>query len=211
MGRKIFAYARINVKSENIDDEVSLIKKYCRDNDINIEDREFIVEDSENLKSREGYDALCNYMMRSGDALIISELDRLGKEVINMREEWVKLNKEGIELLIINNPLISTYNKTQDEKAIINSIATDLLVYISDKEKAKIKRKQAEGIQLLKEKNNGKGIGRPKTKINKEFKEQYKLWKGNKQTAVQTFKNLNMTKATFYRMVKEYELNKEKE
>ena len=75
----------------------------------------------------------------------------------------------------------------------------------AEKEKAKNKRRQAEGIQALKDKNNGRGIGRPKTKVNKDFKVQYKLWKSGKQTAVQTFNNLGLTKATFYRLVKEYE------
>ena len=102
---------------------------------------------------------------------------------------------------------MSTYGKSEYEKEITQNIISDLLSYISQKEKARNKRKQAEGIQALKDKNNGKGIGRPKTKVNKDFKVQYKLWKSGKQTAVQTFNNLGLTKATFYRLVKEYEEN----
>lgn len=205
MSSKVFAYARKNIKSESIDEQVKLIEDYCKDNNIELNERDLIIDDSENTCSREGYNALCSYMMRSGDILIISELDRLGRDAAAMKEEWIKLNKENIEIVIINNPVLGTYGKDNMQKEVTQKIISELLVYISDKEKAKNKRKQAEGIQALKEKNNGKGVGRPKTKVNKDFKIQYKLWKSGKQTAVQTFNNLGLTKATFYRLVKEYE------
>ena len=205
MSNKVFAYVRKNIKNESIDEQLNLIGDYCRDNNIELNERDLIIDDSENTFLREGYNALCSYMMRSGDVLIISELDRLGRDVAAMKEEWIKLNEEGIEIVIINNPLLSTYKKDKMQKDIIQKIVSELLIYISDKEKAKNKRKQAEGIQALKMRNNGKGVGRPKTKVDKDFKIQYKLWKNGKQTAVQTFNNLGLTKATFYRLVKEYE------
>lgn len=207
MNNKVFAYARKNVKSEVISEQINLIKDYCSNNQINLDERDFIIDDSENTLSREGYNALCSYMMRSGDVLIISELDRLGRDIINIKDEWFKLIDMGIDLIIISNPIMSTYGKSAQEKDITQRIISDLLLYISEKEKAKNKRRQAEGIQALKDKNNGRGIGRPKTKVNKDFKVQYKLWKSGKQTAVQTFNNLGLTKATFYRLVKEFEEN----
>lgn len=207
MNNKIFAYARTNIKNEIIDDQIKMIRDYCCENNINLNERDLIVDNSENNLIREGYNALCSYMMREGDVLIISELDRLGRDVTNIKEEWIKLIDSGINLIIINNPIMSTYGKSEYEKEITQNIISDLLSYISQKEKARNKRKQAEGIQALKDKNNGKGIGRPKTKVNKDFKVQYKLWKSGKQTAVQTFNNLGLTKATFYRLVKEYEEN----
>lgn len=207
MNNKVFAYARKNVKSEVISEQINLIKDYCSNNQINLDERDFIIDDSENTLNREGYNALCSYMMRSGDVLIISELDRLGRDIINIKDEWFKLIDMGIDLIIISNPIMSTYGKSAQEKDITQKIISDLLLYISEKEKAKNKRRQAEGIQALKDKNNGRGIGRPKTKVNKDFKVQYKLWKSGKQTAVQTFNNLGLTKATFYRLVKEFEEN----
>ena len=207
MNNKVFAYARKNVKSEAISEQINLIKDYCSNNQINLDERDFIIDDSENTLNREGYNALCSYMMRSGDVLIISELDRLGRDIINIKDEWFKLIDMGIDLIIISNPIMSTYGKSAQEKDITQRIISDLLLYISEKEKAKNKRRQAEGIQALKDKNNGRGIGRPKTKVNKDFKVQYKLWKSGKQTAVQTFNNLGLTKATFYRLVKEFEEN----
>lgn len=48
-------------------------------------------------------------------------------------------------------------------------------------------------------------VGRPKTFITFEFEKAYNLWKSGDITAVEAMKKSNMTKATFYRKVKEYE------
>ena len=66
---------------------------------------------------------------------------------------------------------------------------------------------QAEGIASLKARNNGKGIGRPKTiEVSDRFTEVYRQWKDNKEiTAVKAMAMLGLSKATFYRKVKEYE------
>lgn len=209
MSKVIFAYARKNKKEDNIKNQIELINNYCSEHNLEIEERNFIVDGTDNSIDRAGYNALINYMMRSGDTLIISELDRLGKDISVINDEWIRLYEKGIDIIIINNPLMTTWNVEDDEKEKKYNLIKEILTYLSDKEKAKNKSKQAEGIRALKDKNNGKGVGRPKTKINKEFKDQYKLWKSNKQTAVETFKKLGLTKATFYRLVKEYELEKE--
>ncbi|WP_412094923.1 hypothetical protein [Bacillus atrophaeus] len=44
-----------------------------------------------------------------------------------------------------------------------------------------------------------------KTTITTEFEQAYKQWKAGEITAVEAMKKSSMTKATFYRRVKEYE------
>lgn len=56
-------------------------------------------------------------------------------------------------------------------------------------------------------KTKGKHLGRPKKAITPSFENAYKLWKTEKITAVEAMEKANMTKATFYRKVKEYKLN----
>lgn len=72
------------------------------------------------------------------------------------------------------------------------------------------RRLQAEGIEAAK--RRGQTLGRPKINYatlsddkRNEFKREYKRWKDGKQTAVQTFTNVGLTKNTFYKIVKEYE------
>lgn len=206
MQRKIFGYIKTTSKIKNEEEQIQMIRNYCELNELELQDREIIVDNisAENLNG-DGYRALVEYMIRSGDVLVISELDRLGRNAEAIRNEWKRLYDNQIDLAIVNSPILSTLNKSKDEKIKVNEIVVELLSYLSEKDKKRNKYKQAEGISRLKSRNNGRGIGRPKTEITKEFKAQYKLWKNKKQSAVDTYNKLGLTKATFYRLVKEYE------
>ncbi|KYH30933.1 hypothetical protein CLTEP_24550 [Clostridium tepidiprofundi DSM 19306] len=55
-------------------------------------------------------------------------------------------------------------------------------------------------------KEKGIKFGRPKVEIDdKLFKKVYTKWKNGKIKAVEAMKELNLSKPTFYRRVKEYE------
>lgn len=206
MQKKIFGYVRTTIKGKDKEDQIAKIKEYCDTNSLEIQEREIVVDSisADNLNS-DGYKALVEYMVRSGDVIIVSELDRIGRNSESIRNEWKRLYDIKVDVAIVNSPILSTFNKSQEEKIKINEIVIELLSYLAEKEKKRNKDRQTEGINKLKSKNNGKGIGRPKTQITREFKAQYKLWKNKKQSAVDTYNNLGMTKATFYRLVKEYE------
>lgn len=206
MQRKIFGYVRTTVKGKNKEEQIRQIKDYCEINNLEIHEREIVVDSiSANNLNSDGYKALVEYMVRSGDAIVVSELDRLGRNSESIRNEWKRLYDNKIDVAIANSPVLSTINKNEEEKIKINEIVTELLSYFAKKEKKRNKDRQAEGINKLRSKNNGKAIGRPKTEITPEFKAQYKLWRNKKQSAVDTYSNLGLTKATFYRLVKEYE------
>lgn len=206
MQKKIFGYVRTTIKGKDKEEQIAKIKEYCDTNSLEIQEREIIVDSisADNLNS-DGYKALVEYMVRSGDVIIVSELDRIGRNSESIRNEWKRLYDSKVDVVIVNSPILSTFNKSQEEKIKINEIVIELLSYLAEKEKKRNKDRQTEGINKLKSKNNGKGIGRPKIQITREFKAQYKLWKNKKQSAVDTYNNLGMTKATFYRLVKEYE------
>jgi hypothetical protein len=52
---------------------------------------------------------------------------------------------------------------------------------------------------------NNKQLGRPKVEITEAFKKSYKIWKEGEITAIKAMELSNLTKPTFYRIVKEYE------
>lgn len=208
MSQKIFGYIRTSTKEQNQDEQVQFIKEYCKINNLDLDDRDVVVDQISRDSKREGYKALVDYMIRSGDTLIIKELDLLGSNLIEIKEQWQRLKANNINLVIIDNEILSTKGKNDVEKNLITNVVVELLNYLGEKEKKRIKARQAKGIQALKASNNGKGVGRPKIEISKEFKAQYKLWKAGKKSAVDTFNELGLTKATFYRLVKEYENTK---
>lgn len=87
-------------------------------------------------------------------------------------------------------------------------IVLELLSYIAEQERDKIRKRQAEGIAAAKVK--GKHLGRPKATRPAEFEEYYnKVYVDNKMTSVQAMEEMDLTKTTFYKLKKEYEKKEE--
>lgn len=196
----IFAYIRVSTADQNTDRQEVAIKEYAAANTIHI-DRVF--KDSQSGKNfdRSQYQAL-KLALRAGDTLIIKELDRLGRNMNLIKQEWAELQRLGVSIIVIDTPLLNTANKTDLERSLISNIVFELLAYTAEKELAKIHARQAEGIALAKA--QGKYTGRkPITRDN--FKEVYQNWKANKITGVEAARQLNLSKSTFYRKVKQYE------
>lgn len=206
MSNKVFGYCRISSKEQNLDRQMIAIKDYCKNNNIEINERDIIMDRASGKDfNREGYRLLREQLLRSGDILIVKELDRLGRNMEQIKEEWQQLQKRGIDIIVIDNPILNTNNKSDLEKTLISNIVFELLSYMAEKERAKIKQRQREGIQALKDKNNGKGIGRPKIEYPNDWEVIYKEWKDGKITATKSMQQLGLKRNTFYRLVKQYE------
>ena len=199
---KVYGYARVSTKEQNLDRQLVELMKY-------VATERDIVTDKASGKdfNRAGYMSLRDSLLRSGDTLVIKELDRLGRDMTMIKEEWNTLLNMGIEIIIIDTPMLNTKGKDTLEKTLISNIVFELLSYMAQKERDKIRSRQAEGIASLRARNDGKGIGRPVTiDVSDRFEEIYKQWKKSDGiTAVKAMEILGLSKATFYRKVKEYE------
>lgn len=202
---KIYGYARVSTKEQNLDRQLAELKKHVAS------ERDIITDKASGKDfNRSGYMSLRDTLLRAGDTLVIKELDRLGRDMTMIKEEWNTLLKMGVDIIIIDTPILNTKGKDTLEKTLISNIVFELLSYMAQKERDKIKSRQAEGIAALKAKNNGKGIGRPRTiEVSERFTEVYKQWKAEEYTAVKAMAMLGLSKATFYRKVKEYEAQKQ--
>ena len=200
MSKKIYGYCRVSSKEQNLDRQITALKEY------GVEERD-IITDKQSGKdfNREGYQSLKNTLLRDGDTLVIKELDRLGRDMQQIKEEWHQLQENGINIVVIDNPILNTEGKTDLEKTLISNIVFELLSYMAEKERAKIRQRQREGIEALKNKNGGKGIGRPRAEYPQMWEWYYTQWKNGEITAVKAMELLELKKNTFYKLVKEYE------
>ena len=107
----------------------------------------------------------------------------------------------GVNIVVLDMPVLSTADKSDLDKSLIASIVFELLAYLSEKERVKIKTRQAEGIAIAKQK--GVKLGRPKAELPQGFAEEVRKWKEGKQTATETMQALNLKRTTFYKLVKE--------
>jgi DNA invertase Pin-like site-specific DNA recombinase len=74
---------------------------------------------------------LKSQLLRPGDTLVIKELNRLGRNYEQIKEEWQSLLKIGIDIEILDTPILNTSNKSDLEKALINNIIFQLFSYLS--------------------------------------------------------------------------------
>lgn len=197
MSNKVYGYARVSTREQNLDRQVEVLREY------GIEDRD-IITDKQSGKdfNREGYKTLKNSLLRSGDTLVIKELDRLGRDMEQIKEEWNSLLSNGIDIIVIDTPILNTTNKGNLEKSLISNIVFELLSYMAEKERQKIKQRQREGIAIAKAK--GVKLGRPTVEYPSNWTEVYTLWKSKEITAVKAMELLGLKKNTFYKLANEY-------
>lgn len=194
---KVYGYIRVSSKEQNLDRQEQALKAY------GINERD-IIQDKQSGKdfNRQGYQTLKNSLLRTGDTLVIKELDRLGRDMDMIKSEWQELQAKGIDIVVIDTPILNTLNKSGLEKKLISNIVFELLSYMAEKERIKIRARQSEGIAAAKAKGLYKG--RKRIEVN-NFEQVYNEWKVGKITAVKAMDKLGITKSTFYRRVKEYE------
>ncbi|WP_058486858.1 recombinase family protein [Defluviitalea phaphyphila] len=195
MGR-VYGYARVSSTEQNLDRQIEALVAY------GVEDRHIITDKMSGKDfSRPGYMTLKEQLLRSGDVLVIKELDRLGRDYEAIKNEWHELRQMGIDVVVIDMPMLSTADKTDLEKVLIANIIFELLSYLAEKERVKIKTRQAEGIAAAKQK--GVKFGRPKAKLPTGFAEEVRKWQAGEQTATETMAKLGLKRTTFYKLVKE--------
>ncbi|MGD9566808.1 MAG: recombinase family protein [Sedimentibacter sp.] len=197
MSNKIYGYIRVSSKEQNTDRQKQALLEY------GVDERD-IIEDKVSGKdfNRNGYLTLKNSLLRAGDTLVIKELDRLGRNMDMVKNEWQEIQFSGIDIVVLDTSILNTKNKSDLEKKLIANIVFELLAYMAEKERIKIRIRQAEGITIAKMKGLYKGR---KKIVNENFENVYDDWKKGKFTAVKAIDMLDMKKSTFYRRVKEYE------
>lgn len=128
-------------------------------------------------------------------------MDRLGRNYEAIKSEWQDLRQLGVDIIVLDMPILSTAEKSDLEKSLIANIVFELLAYLSEKERVKTLSRQAEGIAAARIK--GVKFGRPSVKIPDGFKSEVRKWRAGEQTAIDTMAILGLKRTTFYKLVKE--------
>jgi DNA invertase Pin-like site-specific DNA recombinase len=195
----VYAYIRVSTKEQNTDRQHEALKQYAESNNI---EYKTIFEDRASGKDfeRPQYKVL-KETVKNGDTIIIKELDRLGRNFMDTPKELQYFFERGVKVIILDTPLVSTGDSKLDYT--INNMLVNFLSYIADKEREKIQGRVIEGLRNAKAK--GVKLGRPGRTLPKDFKKYYSKWKDAEITGVEFAKLLNISRATLYRHIKDYE------
>ena len=203
----IYVYYRVSTAKQDSERQKQAIDKYVKDNNIEIT---AVFEDRASGKSfdRPQYQALKQTLKR-GDTLIVKELDRFGRNYDEIKDEWHEFTNDGVSIVVVDNPLLSTSGKSDLEAKLISNLVFEIFSYTAQKEREKINQRVYEGMEKAKliGTKSGKPIGRPERKdtIPKEFGKYYKRWINKEITGVEFAKLVGFSRMTLYRYIHEYE------
>lgn len=150
---------------------------------------------------------------REGDCIIVSSIDRFGRNYIEGRTHFAKLLQKGVRVYALDRPMLeSMYAKVDEENNGFNTFIINFLIdwelMNAQEELRRMKDRQRQGIEVAKAK--GVEFGRPSARYPNRWNEVYEKWKKKEITAVAAMKELGLKKTTFYKLVNKYE-NKEKD
>ena len=187
---------------QSLDRQLMLLRKY-------ISEERYIIVDKATGKDfkRKGYNTLVGTedtapLLHEGDLLIVTSLDRLGRNYTEIKEQWFLItNTLKADIKVLDMPLLDT-SRTADtlDKKFVIDLVLQILSYTAEKERENIKERQKQGIAAAREK--GKALGRPKIEYPENWNEVYSAWREGKVTAVQAMNELNMKRTTFYNLTK---------
>ena len=143
--------------------------------------------------------------LHPGDLLIITSIDRLGRNYAEILEQWRKITKEkSADVLVLDMPLLDTRTQKGDlTGTFIADLVLQILSYVAQTERENIRKRQWEGIVAAKAR--GVKFGRPKAPLPDNFVEICHAWKNKEMTLRQAAKASGLPKGTFYGRAKELE------
>lgn len=188
-----YGYVRVSTKEQNIDRQ--LVEMYAQGlNNKTI----FIDKQSGKDFERDEYQKL-KKILKSGDLLIIKSIDRLGRNYDMIIDEWRTLvNDMNVDIQVLDMPLLDT--RTEGKNLVgkfISDIVLQILSFVAENERENIKKRQAEGIRIAKEK--GKHLGRPKLNLPKNFTIIANQYKKKEITLTEALLSLKMNRSSFYK------------
>lgn len=200
MGLNTYGYIRVSSTDQNEDRQIlALREKAVPERNI------YIDKQSGKDFNRPDYKRLLR-RIKQGDLLYILSIDRLGRNYVEIQEQWRRLTKEiGADVCVIDMPLLDTRRDKDLMGTFIADLVLQILSFVAQSERENIRRRQAEGIAAAKAR--GVKFGRVPVEVPENFPKIVADWEHRRITAKQAIALCGMSEATFYRRLREYRLS----
>ena len=195
MESRTYYYARVSSRDQNLDRQLEAFRALGADERDIITDRE-----SGRDLNRMGYQALKNVLLRDGDTLVVTSLDRLSRRKQDIRDELQYFKDHHIRLKIMDLPttMIDLPEGQEWIFDMVNNILIEVLGTMAEHEQELIHRRQAEGIAAARAK--GKKLGRPALTFPDNWEPVYRSWKAGEITAQAAMEQTHMKRTRFYKL-----------
>lgn len=139
-----------------------------------------------------------------GDVLYIHSLDRFGRDKEDILQERDTITKEiQADIIVLDMPLLDTTQYKGSMETFIAGLVLQILFWVAQDECELIQKRQGEKIDASQRK--GVQFGRPRARVTEDFIDAYHDWEKGNMVAVQTMKQANVKKTTFYKLAKRVE------
>jgi DNA invertase Pin-like site-specific DNA recombinase len=207
----VYGYMRISTKKDKqtTDRQRITLETYARDNNFKfdgiVEER---VSGTIKAENRDVYSILKTKTLRIDDVLIITDLDRLGRDADDVISELKDLKAKGIRVIALDIPYMNEFEKAQDSSMynMIIDIVITLKAHMAQQEREKILNRINQGLDAARAK--GVKLGRPNLELTKEFNREYEKFKSGaygKITAMGFAKMQGIGRSTLYKYINIYE------
>ncbi len=211
MYRKYVGYHRTSTKEQHLGRGVYEITRYCSRNNIKLyKDKVYTDQQTGKNFERPRYTMLKEEILENGDCLIITEIDRLGRDKKSTLKEIQWLKENNIRLMVLELPttLADTSLLGDDTARImgetINNIIIELYTSLAEAEMHKREKRQREGIEQKRLRGEWADYGRPRAMDKERFSKEYMEAEENGITPFDLMRKLGLSKSTYYRYRKEF-------
>lgn len=212
-----FAYHRASTKEQHLDRGISEINQFITKENIKLANDIYTDKQTGKNFTRPSYEKMINDIdliikvnPSEKISLIVTELDRLGRNKQLILKEIRKMQDKGIRLMVLEIP--TTLTELPNDSSIasmimetINNMLIEMYASFAQAELEKKEKRQREGIEAKKARGEWDDYGRPRALDFNKFVKEYKRVLSGDIKPTECMKLLGITKPTYYRYRKEYE------
>ena len=204
-----YGYHRTSTKEQHLDRGIIEIQRFCESQNIKLAG---IFTDKLTGKNfdRPRYTVLVEDVLREGDTLIITELDRLGRNKQEILKQLQILKDKGVRVMVLELPT-TLIDLSQMDNALarlmietINNVLIEIYASLAQAEMEKKEKRQREGMEAKKLRGEWDEVGRPRAIEPEKFNQEFLRVIEKEVTPTQLQRELGLTASTFYRYRKDF-------
>ena len=204
-----YGYHRTSTKEQHLDRGIIEIQRFCESQNIKLTG---IFTDKLTGKNfdRPRYTVLVEDVLREGDTLIITELDRLGRNKQEILKQLQSLKDKGVRVMVLELPT-TLIDLSQMDNALarlmietINNVLIEIYASLAQAEMEKKEKRQREGMEAKKLRGEWDEVGRPRAIEQEKFNQEFIRVVQKEVTPTQLQRELGLTSSTYYRYRKNF-------
>lgn len=192
-------YARVSSKDQNLERQLLALEECSK-----IFSDKLSGKDTQRPQLQE----MLNFI-RENDIVVVSELDRLGRNNEDLTAVMNAIQEKGATLEILNLP---TLKGIEDDnlRRLINNLIIEIYKYQAESERERIKERQQQGIDLAKDKGFYKGRKKKFKRNDPQLLHAFELYLTGEYTLKELERITQIPENTFRRYRKQYNIQKKK-